>query len=164
MPNSWKGVIAGFVATVVLSALILLFNAAGVLPELDIVHHIDKLGSIQIAAAWVDHFIVGTLLWGPIFAAFDATTDEKRPRWQKGLMFGVIAWFLMMIIFMPVIGAGLFGLRLGIVEPVGMLGLHLVYGLAIGVTFDFLDKRFPTKDSILPPPPPFAAGIGEKGD
>ena len=79
-------------------------------------------------------------------------------------MFGVIAWFLMMIIFMPVIGAGLFGLRLGIVEPVGMLGLHLVYGLAIGVTFDFLDKRFPTKGSILPPPPPFAAGIGEKGD
>ena len=164
MPNSWKGVIAGFVATVVLSALIMLFNAAGVLKQLDIVEHIDKLGSIQRAAAWVDHFIVGALLWGPIFAAFDATTEVNRPRWQKGLMFGVIAWFLMMIIFMPVIGAGLFGWRLGLVEPVGMLGLHLVYGLAIGVTFELLDKRFPTKDSILPAPPSFAAGIVEKED
>ena len=164
MPNSWKGVIAGFVATVVLSALIMLFNAAGVLKQLDIVEHIDKLGSIQRAAAWVDHFIVGALLWGPIFAAFDATTKVGRPRWQKGLIFGVIAWFLMMIIFMPVIGAGLFGWRLGLVEPVGMLGLHLVYGLAIGVTFELLDKRFPTKDSILPAPPPMAARIVEKED
>ena len=153
MPNSWKGVIAGFVATSVLSAIMLLFNAAGVLPQLDIVEHIDKLGSIQRAAAWVDHYIVGTLLWGPIFAAFDATTSETRPRWQKGLMFGVITWFLMMIIFMPVIGAGLFGWRLGLIEPVGMLGMNLLYGLVIGVAFDLLDKRFPTKALISEEPP-----------
>ena len=153
MPNSWKGVIAGFVATSVLSAIMLLFNAAGVLPQLDIVEHIDKLGSIQRAAAWIDHYIVGTLLWGPIFAAFDATTSETRPRWQKGLMFGVITWFLMMIIFMPVIGAGLFGWRLGLIEPIGMLGMNLVYGLVIGVVFDLLDKRFPTKALISEEPP-----------
>jgi MFS family permease len=153
MPNSWKGVIAGFVATSVLSAIMLLFNAAGVLPQLDIVEHIDKLGSIQRAAAWVDHYIVGTLLWGPIFAAFDATTSETRPRWQKGLMFGVITWFLMMIIFMPVIGAGLFGWRLGLIEPVGMLGMNLIYGLVIGVAFDLLDKKFPTKALISEEPP-----------
>ncbi|HET7681980.1 MAG TPA: DUF6789 family protein [Xanthobacteraceae bacterium] len=150
MPNSWKGVIAGFFATVILSAIFLSFKALGILPELDIVQHIDKLGSIQMAAAWVDHFIVGTLLWGPIFTAFDATTDERRPRWQKGLVFGVLAWVAMMVIFMPVIGAGLFGWRLGLVEPVGMLGLHLVYGLVLGVVFEFLDKRYPAK-SILPP-------------
>jgi MFS family permease len=153
MPNSWKGVIAGFLATTVLSAIMLLFNAAGVLPQLDIVEHIDKLGSIQRAAAWVDHYIVGTLLWGPIFAAFDATTSETRPRWQKGLMFGVITWFLMMIIFMPVIGAGLFGWRLGLIEPVGMLGMNLIYGLVIGVAFDLLDKKFPTKALISDEPP-----------
>lgn len=164
MPNSWKGVIAGFIATVALSALILLFNAMGVLKELDIIEHIDKLGSIQKAAAWVDHFIVGALLWGPIFAAFEATTDEKYPRWQKGLMFGVITWFLMMIIFMPVIGAGLFGWRLGLVEPVGMLGMNLFYGLVLGVVFELLDQRYPAKDSILPAPPPFAAEFKEKGD
>jgi hypothetical protein len=153
MPSSWKGVIAGFFATCVLTGIMLLFSAAGVLPELDIVGHIDKLGSIQRAAAWVDHYIVGALLWGPIFAAFDATTAETRPRWQKGLMFGVITWFLMMLLFMPVIGAGLFGLRLGLIEPIGMLGMNLVYGLVIGVVFDLLDKRFPTKALISEEPP-----------
>jgi hypothetical protein len=153
MPTSWKGVIAGFFATTVLSAIMLLFSAAGVLPQLDIVEHIDKLGSIQRAAAWIDHYIVGALLWGPIFAGFDATTSETRPRWQKGLIFGVITWFLMMILFMPVIGAGLFGLRLGLIEPVGMLGMNLVYGLVIGVVFDLLDKKFPTKALISEEPP-----------
>jgi hypothetical protein len=163
MPSSWKGVIAGFFATVVLSALMLSFDAAGILKQLDIVEHIDKLGSIQRAAAWVDHFIVGTLLWGPIFAAFEATTSEARPRWQKGLMFGVITWVLMMLIFMPVIGAGLFGWRLGIVEPVGMLGMNLVYGLVIGVVFDLLDKNFPTKELISSAPPlPEMAQFQEK--
>jgi uncharacterized membrane protein YagU involved in acid resistance len=149
MPNSWKGVIAGFVATVILSVIFVLFKTFGILPELDIVQHIDKLGSIQMAAAWVDHFIVGTLLWGPIFTGFDATTDERRPRWQKGLIFGVIAWLAMMLIFMPVIGAGLFGWRLGLLEPVGMLVLHLIYGLVLGVVFELLDRRYPAK-SILP--------------
>jgi MFS family permease len=153
MPSGPKGVIAGFIATVILSALILLFNVLGVLKELDIVEHIDKLGSIQRVAAWVDHFIVGALLWGPIFAGFDATTSPTRPRWQKGLMFGVIAWFMMMIVFMPVIGAGLFGWRLGWVEPVGMFGLHMVYGLALGVAYDLVDRQFPTKELISSKPP-----------
>jgi hypothetical protein len=153
MPNGPKGVIAGFCATVVLSALILLFNTLGVLKELDIVEHIDKLGSIQRVAAWVDHFIVGALLWGPIFAGFDATTSEARPRWQKGLMFGVITWFLMMTIFMWVIGAGPFGIRLGWVEPVGMFGMNMIYGLTLGVVYDLLDKKFPTKELISSKPP-----------
>jgi len=156
MPSSYKGVIAGFLATLVLSALIVFFNSAGVLPELDIVAHIDKLGSIQRTAAWVDHFIVGALLWGPIFTGFEATTSEKRPRWQKGLLFGLITWFLMMVVFMPVIGGGsknLFGWELGLIAPIGMLGMNLLYGLVLGVTFDLLDKRFPTKELISSEPP-----------
>lgn len=149
MPAGWKGIIAGFVATLVLSLIFVTFNAMGVLPQLDIVTLIDRLGSIGRIAAWVDHFIVGMFLWGPIFAGLDSTMDPKWPRWQKGLIFGVIAWFLMMIIFMPVVGGGLFGLQIGIMEPIGMLGMNLVYGLVIGVVYDVLDKRYPTK-TIMP--------------
>ena len=156
MPSSWKGVIAGFFATIILALILIAFNALGILPELDIVHLIDTLGSIQRVAAWVDHFIVGTLLWGPIFAAYESMSAPMRPRWQKGLIFGVITWLLMMVIFMPVIGGGsanLFGLKLGIVTTIGMLGMNLVYGLAIGVFYDLLDQRFPTK-SLIPSEPP----------
>src|SRR5262245_45384503 len=153
MPDSMKGIISGFIATVAITAIFLMFNAAGVLPELDIVHLIDQLGSVARTGAFVDHFIVGALLWGPIFAAFDSMTSASRPRWQKGLLFGVIAWFLMMVIFMPTVGMGLFGQKLGIVGPVGMFGMHMVYGLVLGVMFGLLDKRFPTKALISSEPP-----------
>jgi uncharacterized membrane protein YagU involved in acid resistance len=156
MPQSWKGVIAGFVATLVLSGLFVLFNSTDTLEQLDIVTHIDRLGSIGRGGAWVDHFIVGTLLWGPIFAAFDATS-APRPRWQKGLAFGVIAWIFMMLIFMPVVSGGLFGWRFGVDVPIGMLVLHLIYGGVLGVVFQFLDERFPTK-SLLPDRPPQLGG------
>src|SRR5215213_1628784 len=153
MPQSWKGIIAGFIATVVISAIFMTSNAMGVLPELDIVHWIDQLGSVQRGAAWVDHFIVGTLLWGPIFTAFESMTPPGPPRWQKGLMFGVIAWVAMMLIFMPVVGAGLFGWRSGLTASIGMLGLHLVYGYVQGVAFELLDRTFPTK-ALIPDQPP----------
>ncbi len=157
MQHSSKGVIAGFVATVVLSVIIVLLNAMGVLPELDIISLIDRLGSIGRGGAWVDHFIVGTLLWGPIFAAFDATSAQ-RPRWQKGLMFGVFAWVMMMLLFMPVVGGGLFGLQLGIVAPVGMLVLHLIYGAVIGTVFDALDRWLPAKTPLSQSETPLKRG------
>ena len=153
MPYSWKGIIAAFVATVVISLIFVGFNALGILPELDIVHLIDALGSVQRGAAWVDHFIVGTLLWGPIFTGFESTTSASMPRWQKGLLFGLIAWVGMMLIFMPVVGGGLFGLRMGLVAPIGMLGLHIVYGLVLGTVFELLDRNFPTT-TLLPTEPP----------
>ncbi len=137
MPHSTKGVIAGFFATLVISAIMLLLTAMG-LTQFDIVTLIDRLGSIGRVGAWVDHFIVGTLLWGAIFAGFDTVTP-KAPRWQKGLVFGVIAWLLMMLIFMPVVGVGPFGVNLGLMAPVTMLFLHLVYGAALGIAFGFVD-------------------------
>jgi hypothetical protein len=153
MPSSWKGIIAGLLATILLSLIILAFHTAGILPELDIVTLIDNLGSINRGQAWADHFIVGTLLWGPIFAGTDSMGPPTRPRWLKGLIFGAVTWFFMMIIFMPVVGGGLFGMKFGIVEPIGMLGMNLVYGLAIGIFYDLLDKQFPTRDLISSEPP-----------
>ena len=149
MPASWKGIIAGFVATIVLSLIFATLNAIGILPQLDIVTLIDRLGSIGRVAAWVDHFIVGMFLWGPIFSGFDSTFEAKWPRWQRGLIFGVVIWFLMMIIFMPVVGGGLFGLQIGWVEPIGMFFMNMVYGLVIALVYDLLDKRYPTK-TLMP--------------
>lgn len=107
MPHSTKGVIAGFIATVVMSIVMLLLNAAG-LTQADIVGLIDRLGSIGRGGAWADHFLVGTMLWGVLFAGLDAVTPEA-PRWLKGIIFGVAAWLAMLLLFMPVVGAGLFG-------------------------------------------------------
>ena len=148
MPMGWKASIAGLIGSFVLAAIFVLFKSSGMFEQLDVITLIDRLGSIGRTAAWFDHFIVGTLLWGPIFAGFVVTT-RPRPRWQKGLAFSVIAWGAMMLFFMPVVGAGLFGFRAGLLTPVGMLALHLIYGLVLGVVFDILDAKFPTKDPAM---------------
>lgn len=147
MPHSWKGGIAGFAGALVLAALFLMFQASGFFVQFDFVTLIDRLGSIGRTASWVDHFIVGALLWGPLFAGFDATT-APRPRWQKGIAFSLLAWLAMMLIFMPVVGVGFFGLKLSFSMPVGMLVLHLIFGLVLGSVFEFLDKQLASKDLV----------------
>ena len=80
----------------------------GLWPEVNLIRLLVNLGSIQTVAAWMDHFIVGVVVWGLMFGAFDAMWDS-RAYWLKGLIFGVFAWLMMMILFMPLAKAGCFG-------------------------------------------------------
>src|SRR5829696_5952129 len=123
MPNELKGVIAGFVATLVLSGLMILNSAIGLMPQIDIVRLLTTLGTLTPASAWMDHFIVGVVVWGLLFAAIDATTARKA-LWIKGMIFGVFAWLMMMVTFLPLAGAGFFGVKIGIPPVLGLLFLQ----------------------------------------
>ncbi|GAM72372.1 hypothetical protein JCM19236_1543 [Vibrio sp. JCM 19236] len=46
----------------------------------------------------------------------------------------------MMVVLMPLANLGLFGLTLGIKVPVMTLILHLVFGLALGVSYSKINK------------------------
>jgi hypothetical protein len=41
----------------------------------------------------------------------------------------------MMIVMMPMSGAGLFGMSLGMMAPVMTLMLHVIFGFALGVVY-----------------------------
>ena len=56
-------------------------------------------------------------------------------------MFSVLAWLLMMLIPMPMAGAGFFGITLGIYgAPVMTLILHLIWGAVLGYTYGTYDN------------------------
>ena len=110
MSNSLRGMIAGLVATLVLTGVIVLKANMGLWPELNLIRLLINLGSITPVQAWMDHFIIGVVVWGLLFGAFDALW-ESRAYWLKGLIFGVFAWLVMMVLFMPLAKAGLFGSR-----------------------------------------------------
>jgi hypothetical protein len=136
--------IAGLIATLVLSGVIVLKGNLGLWPEVNLIRLLVNLGSIQTVAAWMDHFIIGVVVWGLMFGALDAMWDSKA-YWLKGLIFGVFGWLIMMLAFMPLTKAGFFGVKLGPPAIYVTLGYHLIYGLVLGLAYGLLTAYFPAK-------------------
>ncbi len=133
-----KGIIAGFIATIVLSLLMAIKNGMGYLPETDVIHMLSGIVGRpdQPGIGWLVHFFIGTIAWGVIFAWLAPVFSGQM--WQRGIEFGILAWLLMMIVVMPMAGAGLFGMNLGIMAPVMTLVLHIVYGAVLGYSYEKL--------------------------
>jgi hypothetical protein len=148
MSNTMRGMISGFIATLVLSALLLLKDSMGLYPQLNFIKLLTNLGSIGTVAAWMDHFIIGTVVWGLLFAAYDSMSD--LPAWLKGLIIGAFGWLVMMVLFLPVAKAGLFGMKIGIEAPIVLLALHLIYGAVLGVIYGLLTALVPAKAAEQP--------------
>jgi hypothetical protein len=124
----------GFMATVVLSAFMLMKEQMGLVPQLNPLEMLAKMAGGPPAVGWVPHFLIGTVLWGSLFPIFDANVPSGS-HWLNGILFGFGAWILMMVLFMPMAGAGLFGMALGVMAPIAALVLHLIYGFVLGGTY-----------------------------
>ncbi|MBS2040396.1 hypothetical protein JST97_35740 [bacterium] len=84
------------------------------------------------------HFLAGLLLavgYGAIFHH-----RIKGPSWQKGLLYAAGPFLISVLIFFPLVGAGILGFKLG-AGPLPLLGnaiLHGAYGLTLGLTYGYL--------------------------
>ncbi|PKG74085.1 hypothetical protein CXF86_14065 [Shewanella sp. GutCb] len=138
-----KGIIAGFIGTLVLTGLMMIKKNMGVMPELDPVHMMstmvaEKMGiEVNLMIGWVMHFVIGSVAWGVAFAVLNDVLPG-RSQGIKGIALGLGAWLLMMIGPMPMSGAGLFGLSMGIMAPVMTLVLHIIFGAVMGLAFSKL--------------------------
>lgn len=134
MSRVLAGLAAGFVATLVLSALMVMKAAIGLMPELDIARMLGTMLGAGPSWGWAGHLFIGTVLWGLLFAWLEPRLPGSRP-WIRGVAFGLGAWLLMTVLVMPMAGAGLFGLRLGIMAPIMTALLHAIFGAVLGATF-----------------------------
>lgn len=135
-----RGMMAGFVATLVISTILILRLAAGIIPWYDPIEVMnlaaqDLLGTPDSRMlAWGIHFAVGTLIWGVLFALLVPYLPGRTPT-RRGLEFGVASWLVVMVTVFPLAGSGLFGLGLGLVAPLSMLLAHVVFGAVIGAVY-----------------------------
>ncbi len=133
------GMVAGLAATLVLSLLML---TEAWIPQLDTVIMLDGVAravfsDLQVPvplAGWLWHFVIGTLWWGPLFALMVPILPGRRT-WQKGMAFGFGASLLILLMVLPVAGAGYFGMDLSALQPIVTMVLHLVYGAVLGAVF-----------------------------
>jgi len=140
------GLVAGLAATIVLSALMVLKSVVGLMPAMNAIMMLTHLGHGFLGTpatpivGWIIHVLIGVALWGLLFDFLrdfiPGTGDVTR-----GLVFATGAWLLMMVIVMPLAGAGLFGLRIGAGAPVATLVLHWVYGAVLGAIYAALAAR-----------------------
>jgi len=125
-----KGIIAGFVATFALSVLLdpIALFAPGVL-----------LGSPPVA--WVLHFFVGTVVWG---IGFSVLHDRLHgPAWQRGLMFALGAWIVVISGAAVLTLARVLVIDLGATMIVATLIVHVLYGVALGLVYGWLIEGAP---------------------
>lgn len=140
MTNIGRGIGAGLAATAVLSMIMVAKSMMGLMPELDVISMLSSMMNSAPVVGWITHFVIGMLAWGLGFVFFyrflPGTSDLS-----KGISFGIAAWVMMMVAIMPMAGAGMFGLKMGVMAPMMTLMLHVVYGAVLGVTYSKLGPK-----------------------
>ena len=96
MINIGKGIIAGLVASATVSGAVFLGSLTGIVPALDPVRAASGIMLSPTGLSWVLHFAIGTFLWGPILAVLSPVLPS--PFWFKGVVFGALAWLLMVLV------------------------------------------------------------------
>ncbi|MBT4441985.1 MAG: hypothetical protein HOD01_01570 [Oceanospirillaceae bacterium] len=134
MSTMTAGIKAGFIATVALSVIMFVKDMMGVMPELNVIHMLANMMGMPVIVGWVMHFMIGSLAWGIGFT-LSYTLLPGKSATTKGIIFGILAWLGMMVMVMPMAGAGLFGLNMGMVAPMMTLMLHVIFGWVMGRVF-----------------------------
>jgi uncharacterized membrane protein YagU involved in acid resistance len=129
--NTPRAAAAGLVGTAVMTALLLVEPSVG-LPKIAMGQVLStSLGFVSAhltlgpALGWVAHFLIGTLL-ALIYAA---VFDRRLPGTPvaRGLLYGVLVFIVAQLVFMPLVGGGVFS-RGDVELLAGSLLGHLVYG------------------------------------
>ena len=147
MRNYGKGLLAGLAATIVLSALMVMKAMMGIMPALDLPRMIAGMMGAPDAPllGWIVHFMIGVVGYGIAIAVF-ANSAAGLGNVTRGIAIAVVGWLVMMVMLMPMAGAGFFGMKMGIMAPVMTLVLHVIFGTVLGWVYGRLignDHRLP---------------------
>ena len=136
MNDVMKGMVAGGVATAVLSVVMVLISATGFEPQLELTRLllIVLAEPAQYALGWVLHIAIGSVVLGGLFAHIEPRLGADTHA-KSGVLYGVIAWLVAMLVFLPAAGAGYFGFQLSPFAPIVILGLQVLYGGVLGWTY-----------------------------
>jgi uncharacterized membrane protein YagU involved in acid resistance len=106
----------------------------GMMPDLNVPKMLGSQMGGSMMMGWVAHFVIGAVIYGLVFAnlrgALPGGSDVI-----KGIVLGIVGWLVMMLAIMPMMGAGLFAMNMGMMATVATLVLHVIFGLVLGLTY-----------------------------
>lgn len=133
-----KGIVAGTVATAAAAAILAGKGLFGILPDFDVMGMLTTFANSNWPGlGWIVFFVGGGIVLGVLFALLDAHVEATTGAGElvRGVFFGFLLWLVVMLIFMPVLGAGAFGMKFGVGAPILCLAADLVYGLVLGAVY-----------------------------
>ena len=133
-----KGIVAGIIATAAAAAILAGKGLFGIMPDFDVIAMLTAVaGSTWPGLGWIVFFGGGGIVWGVVFALLDARVEATTGAGElaRGLFFGFLLWLVVMLMFMPVMGAGAFGMKFGVGAPFVCLVADLIYGLVLGAVY-----------------------------
>jgi len=141
-----RAIFAGLIATAVISAGVYADERMGLVPGVSLLSDIEAFNGrvglpITLQAVWVTHALIGSVLYGIAFALIEPILPGRSA--TAGLWFGVVTWLAMMVSFMPLAGHEIFARDLGLAVAAIALGVHLLYGLILGMTYSALQGTTP---------------------
>ena len=139
MSSIKSGFLSGFVATYVIVSMLAMNNALKSIPEVHVARTLaDILGQAdRPAVGWIVLMLAGVFVVGGLYAAYAHRLPIRKPL-TRGLALGMASWLFMMLVFMPLGGAGLFGLGRSPVVPLVTLVLNFAYWVVLAVMYRYL--------------------------
>lgn len=100
----------------------------------------------------VPAYLAVGVLWGAVYGRFVESWLGIQSDWLNGVAFAVLPWLTSLLIVMPLVGLGFFGVGgTGVVALVGETLRHIAYGVLLGLIFPVLRARRPVR--VLPHTP-----------
>ncbi len=129
--NLTRAIIAGLVGTAAMTVMMLMAPLMG-MPEMNIGRMLAGFMGIPVVIGWAAHFMIGTVLAVIYAAVFAARLPGSAL--MKGMLFGLIPWFMAQVVVNPMMGAGVFAVNTPapVAMVMGSLIGHLVYGAVLG--------------------------------
>ena len=97
------------------------------------------VASIHLVQAVGLHLVAG-VIWAAIYAAL-VEPVLQGPGWRKGLLFAAVPCLFSLLVVMPALGVGVFGVNVpaGPLPALGSVLFHAVYGFVLGETYALAD-------------------------
>lgn len=158
VPNrtSWlsNSIIAGFPATVAMTMVFIAgYLFAGAVAQQDgnllgrwfhgLTHNTLTEGAYDVPIGAYSINLLAGLIWAGVYG-YLAEPRLSGPGWRRGMLFSIVPWFLSLVVFFPIVGAGFFGTALGAgpLPAIGNLILHLAYGAVLGSIYALPDRSW----------------------
>lgn len=115
----------------------------------------ENVRSSLLAVVGLD--LAAGIFWALIFACDANDRLIAFPGWLRGILFALPPAILSLIVFLPLVGGGIFGVKIGAgpLPVIGNIILHLVYGAVLGAMFvvdgsiDHTGKSDPAMEATL---------------